>query len=244
MAQKHKVALISGANKGLGLETARQLGKQGVTVLLGARDLAKGEAAAAELGKDGVEAIAVKLDVLDAADVSAAAARVEAEFGLLDILVNNAGMLVEALGENSTLTVSEEDLRATFETNFFAVVRLTNVMLPLLRKSAAGRIVNVSSILGSLTLHAAQGPRSLGKTLAYDASKSALNAYTIHLAAALGDTKIKVNSAHPGWVKTDMGTDAALLDVEEGAKTEVMLATLAEDGPTGGYFHLGKTVPW
>ncbi len=244
MAQKHKVALISGANKGLGLETARQLGKQGVTVLLGARDIAKGEAAAAELGKDGVEAIAVKLDVLDAADVSAAAARVEAEFGLLDILVNNAGMLVEALGENSTLTVSEEDLRATFETNFFAVVRLTNVMLPLLRKSAAGRIVNVSSILGSLTLHAAQGPRSLGKTLAYDASKSALNAYTIHLAAALGDTKIKVNSAHPGWVKTDMGTDAALLDVEEGAKTEVMLATLAEDGPTGGYFHLGKTVPW
>ncbi len=244
MAQKHKVALISGANKGLGLETARQLGKQGVTVLLGARDIAKGEAAAAELGKDGVEAIAVKLDVLDAADVSAAAARVEAEFGLLDILVNNAGMLVEALGENSTLTVSEEDLRATFETNFFAVVRLTNVMLPLLRKSAAGRIVNVSSILGSLTLHAAQGPKSLGKTLAYDASKSALNAYTIHLAAALGDTKIKVNSAHPGWVKTDMGTDAALLDVEEGAKTEVMLATLAEDGPTGGYFHLGKTVPW
>ncbi len=244
MAQKHKVALISGANKGLGLETARQLGKQGVTVLLGARDIAKGEAAAAELGKDGVEAIAVKLDVLDAADVSAVAARVEAEFGLLDILVNNAGMLVEALGENSTLTVSEEDLRATFETNFFAVVRLTNVMLPLLRKSAAGRIVNVSSILGSLTLHAAQGPKSLGKTLAYDASKSALNAYTIHLAAALGDTKIKVNSAHPGWVKTDMGTDAALLDVEEGAKTEVMLATLAEDGPTGGYFHLGKTVPW
>ena len=244
MAQEKKVALISGANKGIGLETARQLGKQGVTVLLGARDLAKGEAAAAELGKDGVEAIAVKLDVVNAADVSAAAARIEAKFGVLDILVNNAGVLVESLGGDSTLTVSEEDLRATFETNFFAVVRLTNAMLPLLRKSAAGRIVNVSSILGSLTLHAAQGPRGLGKTLAYDASKSALNAYTIHLAAALHDTKIKVNSAHPGWVKTDMGTDAALLDVEEGAKTEVMLATLAEDGPTGGYFHLGKTVPW
>lgn len=244
MAQKHKVALISGANKGIGLETARQLGKQGVTVLLGARDLTKGEDAATELGKDGVEAIAVKLDVLAAADVSAAAEMIEARFGVLDILVNNAGVLVESLGENSTLTVSEEDLRATFETNFFAVVRLTNAMLPLLRKSAAGRIVNVSSILGSLTLHAAQGPKSLGKTLAYDASKSALNAYTIHLAAALGDTKIKVNSAHPGWVKTDMGTDAALLDVEEGAKTQVMLATLEEDGPTGGYFHLGKTVPW
>ncbi len=244
MAQGRKIALISGANKGIGLETARQLGKQGVTVLLGARDLAKGEAAAAKLDKDGVQAIAVKLDVLHAADVSAAAARIEAEFGVLDILVNNAGLLVESLGENSTLTVSEEDLRATFETNFFAVVRLTNAMLPLLRKSVTGRIVNVSSILGSLTLHAAEGSKSLGKTLAYDASKSALNAYTIHLADALRDTKIKVNSAHPGWVKTDMGTDAALLDVEEGAKTEVMLATLAEDGPTGGYFHLGKMVPW
>ncbi len=244
MAQDKKVALISGANKGIGLETARQLGRQGVTVLLGARDTAKGEAAAAELGKDGVEAIAVKLNVVDAAEVSAAAAMIEKRFGVLDILVNNAGVLVEPLGSNTTLTLSEEDLRATFETNFFAVVRLTNAMLPLLRKSAAGRIVNVSSILGSLTLHAAQGPKSLGKTLAYDASKSALNAYTIHLAAALGDTKIKVNSAHPGWVKTDMGTDAALLDVEEGAKTEVTLATLAEDGPTGGYFHLGKTVPW
>ena len=244
MAQDRTVALISGANKGIGLETARQLGKQGVTVLLGARNLARGEAAAAELRKDGIEAIAIKLDVIDASDVSAAAVRIGAEFGLLDILVNNAGMLLEPLGGNSTLTVSEEELRATFETNFFAVVRLTNAMLPLLRKSAAGRIVNVSSILGSLTLHAAQGPKSLGKTLAYDASKSALNAYTIHLAAALGDTKIKVNSAHPGWVKTDMGTDAALLDVEEGAKTEVMLATLAEDGPTGGYFHLAKTVPW
>ncbi len=244
MALDKQIALISGANKGIGLETARQLGKLGVTVLLGARDLAKGEAAAAELGKDGVRAIAVKLDVVDAEDVSAAAARIKAQFGVLDILVNNAGVLVESLGGNSTLTVSEEDLRATFETNFFAVVRLTNAMLPLLRKSAAGRIVNVSSILGSLTMHATQGPRGLGKTLAYDASKSALNAYTIHLAAALDGTKIKVNSAHPGWVKTDMGTDAALLDVQEGAKTEVMLATLAEDGPTGGYFHLGKTVPW
>ena len=244
MAKDKKIALISGANKGIGLETARQLGKQGVTVLLGARDLAKGEAAVAELGKDGVEATAVKLDVVEAAEVREAAAMIEARFGVLDILVNNAGVLVEPLGSNTTLTVSEDDLRATFETNFFAVVRVTNAMLPLLRKSAAGRIVNVSSILGSLTLHAAQGPKGLGKTLAYDASKSALNAYTIHLAAALQDTKIKVNSAHPGWVKTEMGTDAALLDVEEGAKTEVMLATLPEDGPTGGYFHLGKTVPW
>ena len=245
MAQHKKVALISGANKGIGLETARQLGKQGVTVLLGSRDLARGEAAVAELSQDGVEALAVKLDVEQAEEVMAAAAMIEAKFGVLDVLVNNAGRLIESLQDNSTLTISEQDLRATFETNFFAVVRLTNAMLPLLRKSAAGRIVNVSSILGSLTLHATQGPKGLGsKILAYDASKSALNAYTIHLAAALEGTKIKVNSAHPGWVKTDMGSDAAPMDVVQGAKTEVMLATLPDDGPTGGYFHLGKTLPW
>ena len=245
MAQDKKVALITGANKGIGLETARQLATQGITVVLGARDLARGEAASGELRQDGFEAFAVKLDVVDAQDVTAAATMIKERFGVLDILVNNAGVLVEPLAGNSTLTVSEQDLRATFETNFFAVVRLTNAMLPLLRMSPAGRIVNVSSILGSLTLHATQGAQGLGsKILAYDASKSALNAYTIHLADALRGTKIKVNSAHPGWVKTDMGSDAAPMDVVEGAKTEVMLAMLPEDGPTGGYFHLGKALPW
>jgi len=240
-----KVALITGANKGIGLETGRQLGKLGVTVILGARDLGRGEAAAAGLRAEGIDARAVKLDVVDAADIAAAAEYVESEFGVLDILVSNAGMSTEGLGPNSTLTVTDENLRKTFDTNFFAVVNVTNAFLPLLRKSEAGRIVNVSSILGSVTLHATPGsPIYDAKILAYDASKSALNAYTVHLAYSLKDTKIKVNSAHPGWVKTDMGTDAAPMELVDGAKTEVELATLGEDGPTGGFFHMGQALPW
>jgi NAD(P)-dependent dehydrogenase (short-subunit alcohol dehydrogenase family) len=240
-----KVALISGANKGIGLETARQLGKLGISVVLGARDLTRGEAAAEGLRAEGIDARAAKLDVVDAADIAAAVAFVEREFGALDILINNAGILTGNLGANNTLTVTDETLRETFDTNFFAVVSVTNAFLPLLRRSAAGRIVNVSSILGSLALHATPGsPIYESKLFAYDASKTALNAYTIHLAAALKDTKIKVNSAHPGWVKTDLGTDAAPMNVVDGAKTEVELATLPDDGPTGGYFHMGQALPW
>jgi NAD(P)-dependent dehydrogenase (short-subunit alcohol dehydrogenase family) len=136
-------------------------------------------------------------------------------------------------------------LRKVFETNFFAVVALTEKLLPLIRKSPAGRIVNLSSILGSLTLHAdPKSPIYNAKSFAYDASKTALNAFTVHLAYDLRDTKIKVNSAHPGWVKTDMGGPEAPMELSEGAKTSVTLATLPEDGPTGGYFHLGQTLPW
>ena len=239
-----KIALISGANKGIGLETARQLGQLGITVLLGARDLAKGLAAAQTLKQEGIDANAIQLDVLNSADIHSAVARIEREFGVLDILVNNAAILTETLGTNSTLTVSEADLRATFESNFFAVIAVTNGFLPLLRKSAAGRIVNVSSIVGSLTIQADTASPINSKTLAYDSSKTALNAYTIHLAAALKDTKIKVNAAHPGWIKTDMGTEAATFDIPYGAKTEVYLATLSEEGPTGGYFHLEDWLPW
>jgi NAD(P)-dependent dehydrogenase (short-subunit alcohol dehydrogenase family) len=245
MSAQAKVALISGANKGIGLETARQLGKQGMTVLLGARDLAKGEAAAAKLQTEGIDARAVKLDVVNAAEVKAVAKKIEKEFGVLDILVNNAGVMTETMGVNSAPTISEQDLRYTFETNLFAVVAMTQAVLPLLKKSKAGRIVNVSSILGSLTLQATPGSPTHGvKSFAYNTSKAALNSFTIHLADALKDTKIKVNSAHPGWVKTDLGTDAAPMNVVDGAKTEVTLATLPEDGPTGGYFHLGETLPW
>lgn len=239
-----KIALISGANKGIGMETARQLGQLGITVLLGARDLAKGLAAAQTLKQEGIDAHAIQFDVLKSSDIHAAVAKVEREFGVLDILVNNAAILTETLGTNSTLTVSEADLRATFESNFFAVIAVTNAFLPLLRKSAAGRIVNVSSIVGSLAIQADTASPINSKTLAYDSSKTALNAYTIHLAAALKDTRIKVNSAHPGWIKTDMGTDAATFDIPYGAKTEVYLATLPEDGPTGGYFHLEDRLPW
>lgn len=245
MSTGKKVALISGANKGIGFETARQLGKQGITVILGARDLSKGQAAAEQLKKEGIDARAVKLDVVNKTDIKAAAETVEKEFGKLDILINNAGVMMEPIGGNTTTTVSEDTLRKTFETNFFSAVAVTNAFLPLLKKSDAGRIVNVSSILGSLGLHAAEGsPIYEAKAFAYNASKAALNAYTIHLAHELRGTKIKVNSAHPGWVKTDMGTDAAPMEVVDGAKTEVQLATLGDDGPTGGYFHMGETIVW
>ena len=240
-----KVALITGANKGIGLETARQLGALGITVLLGARDIKKGEAAAAELKREGIDARALKVDVVDDGDRKAAAEAIGREFGRLDILVNNAGIATEDMSANSTLTTSEETLRKIFETNFFAVVALTSALLPLLRKSAAGRIVNLSSILGSLKLHATPGsPIYDAKMFAYDASKTALNAYTIHLAHALKETKIKVNSAHPGWVKTELGGAGAPMEIVDGAKTSVRLATLADDGPTGGYFHMGDTLPW
>jgi len=245
MSTGKKVALISGANKGIGLETARQLGKQGVTILVGARDLAKGEAAAAELKKEGVDAIPVKFDVVDSADIKAAVAKVEKDFGKLDILINNAGVMFEPIGGNNTSTVSEDLVRKTFDTNFFSAVAVTQAFLPLLKKSDAGRIVNVSSILGSLTLHATEGsPIYEAKALAYDASKAALNSFTVHLAHELKGTNVKVNSAHPGWVKTDMGTDAAPMDVVDGAKTEVELATLGANGPTGGFFHMGEAISW
>ena len=240
-----KIALITGANKGIGLETAKQLGKLGVTILVGARDLAKGEAAAEVLLGIGVDARAIKLDVVNAADRAAAAKFIEKEFGRLDILINNAGVLLDARDGNRTSTTPIAMLRETFETNFFAVVELTQLLLPLIRKSEAGRIVNLSSILASLTLHATPGSFIYdAKTFAYDASKSALNSFTIHLAHELQGTKIKVNSAHPGWVKTEMGGVGAQMEIVDGAKTSVQLATLPANGPTGGYFHMGDALPW
>ena len=244
-AKTNKVALITGANKGIGLETARQLGKLGVTILVGSRDLAKGEQAAEVLRGVGVDAQAIKLDVVNEADRAAAAKFIEKEFGRLDILINNAGVMLDARSGNETSTTPLAILRETFETNFFAVVALTQTLLPLIRKSEAGRIVNLSSILASQTLHATKGsPIYDAKTFAYDSSKTALNSFTIHLAHELRGTKIKVNSAHPGWVKTEMGGEGAQMEIVDGAKTSVQLATLGDDGPTGGYFHMGEPLPW
>src|SRR6202051_1743089 len=240
-----KVALITGGNKGIGLETARQLGKLGITVLVGARDLAKGEAAVAELKKDGVDARAVKLDVDNSADYEAVKNLIEKDYGRLDILINNAGIFLDGRKGNETSKTSQDILRKTFDTNFFAVVGVTQACLPLLKKSLGGRIVNLSSILGSNTLHATPGSFIYdAKTFAYDASKAALNSFTIHLAHELKDTKIKVNSAHPGWVKTEMGGEGAQLDVETGGKTSVELGTLQDRGADGDFLHLGKPLPW
>lgn len=244
MSDAKKVALITGANKGIGLETARQLGKLGITVLVGARDLAKGEAATEQLKKEGIDAHAVKIDVDNPNDYIALSQGIEKDFGRLDILVNNAGILIDEKGAPAASKTSAETLRKTFDTNFFAVVELTQTLLPLIRKSPAGRIINLSSILGSNALHATPGsPIYQMKQLAYDSSKAALNAFTIHLAYELKDTKIKVNSAHPGWVKTEMGGEGAMLEIEEGAKTSVDLAT-AVDVPNGAFLHMGKPLPW
>ena len=241
------VVLISGANKGLGFETARQLGKMGYKVLLGSRDAEKGKTAAEQLRSEGLDVVAVKLDVTSQADIDAVALLIDEEFGgVLDVLVNNAGQMVEKSWTNNvTSELKVEDIRSTYETNVLAPFALTKALLPALKRSKAGRIVNVSSILGSVSLQGTKGSETYTtKLFAYNSSKAALNMLTIHLAHELRGTKIKVNSAHPGWAKTDMGGSAAPLSVEDGAKTIVELATLPEDGPTGGYFHGSEIIPW
>jgi len=252
MASQHKVAFITGANKGIGLETARGLGELGIAVVLGSRDEAKGQAAAAKLRSEGIEKVeAVRFDVTRPEDHREIARHLEGRYGKLDILVNNAGVMLEDSdfgapgGFNTTLTVKPQILKQVFETNFFAVVALTQTLLPLIRKAPAGRIVNLSSILGSLTLHSDPSSGIYDKkAFAYDASKTVLNAFTVHLAQALHGSPIKVNSAHPGWVQTDMGGPSAPMQLSEGGKTSVQLATLPDDGPTGGFFHLGQPLPW
>ena len=240
-----KVALITGANRGIGFETAKQLGEIGITVLVAARSLKTAEETASQLKSLGIDAWPIQLDVTNPADRAAAARSIGEKFGKLDILINNAGVGSSTGFSLVVADVTDEEIQRVFATNFFAVVSLTRELLPLLRKSEAGRIVNLSSILGSLTLHATPGsPIYDFKSVAYDASKSALNAYTIHLAYELKDTPIKVNSAHPGWVKTEMGTDAAPMEIPEGAKTSVALALLGPEGPTGRYIHLGEELPW
>ena len=245
MAQDKKVALITGANRGIGFETAKQLGEQGVTVVAGARKLGDAEKTVATLKAIGIDAYPVKLDVTSAADRSAVAQYLEKTFGKLDILINNAGVASSHGFKPIIIETSDEELESIFKTNLFSVLALTRELLPLLKKSPAGRIVNLSSILGSNALHAdANSPIYNFKSFAYDASKSALNSFTIHLAYELKDTPIKVNSAHPGWVKTDMGTDAAPMEIPEGAKTSVALAMLGADGPSGRFIHLGEELPW
>lgn len=240
-----KTALITGANKGIGLETARQLGKMGISVFLGARDLAKGEAAAELLRGEGIAASALALDITSEAAVQSAAGALAAKTGgSLDVLVNNAGVFLD--WGTSPLEVSEDVIRRTFETNYYGTLRVTRAFLPLLRKSAAGaRIVNLSSVLGSITLAADTSSfYSAMKGMAYQTSKAALNMMTVAFANELRGEGIKVNAVHPGWVKTDMGGEGAQMEIPDGARTSVRLATLGADGPTGGYFHLDDPLPF
>ncbi len=241
-----KIALVTGANKGLGFETSHQLAQQGIQVLMGARNAGKGNAAAKKLKSAGLPAEFILIDVTNHEHIKTTATEINKRFGKLDILVNNAGMShkEESLLGNSAETISPRALREIFDTNFFGLVELTQKLLPLLKTSDAGRIVNVSSILGSLAIQGKEGGTEEFKPFAYDTSKTAVNAFTIHLAAALAGTRVKVNSAHPGWVRTDMGGHRAPVMPDEGAKTAVRLATLGSDGPTGKFFHGDEELPW
>jgi NAD(P)-dependent dehydrogenase (short-subunit alcohol dehydrogenase family) len=244
MDNNKRIALITGANKGIGFETARQLGKQGVNILLGARDEKKGKAAAEELRKEGIAAHGMVIDVNDNESIKRTASLVEREHGRLDILINNAGVLLHS-DDKSAGNQPLDVWRTTFETNLFGLIATTQAFLPLLRKSDAGRIVNLSSVLGSMTYHSTPGSPIYGYHVpAYNVSKAAVNAFTVQLAYELKDTKIKVNAAHPGWVKTDLGGEGAPMEIVDGAKTSVALATIGEDGPSGAFIHTGQTLPW
>lgn len=248
MSHHGKIVFITGANRGIGFETARQLGKEGVTLVLGVRGKSKGEETVARLKSEGLEAVALDFDVNLPAQHQAARDYLQKTFGKLDVLINNAGIMVDQADDQGRMLTSQttgEVLRKTFDANFFNLIALTQTLLPLVEKSSAGRIVNLSSILGSLSLHSdPKAPLGDMKAFAYNSSKTALNAFTVHLAHELRETKIKVNSAHPGWVKTDMGGEGAQLEIEDGAKTSVRLALLPDNGPTGGFFFESNSLPW
>ncbi len=244
MTTSQKIALVTGATRGIGLETVRQLAQAGVHTLLAGRNRERAVEAALKLQAEGLPVEAIALDVTDAKSIAAAVAEVRERHGHLDILVNNAGIIVDEFGR----APSEQTLetwRTTFDTNLFALVAVPQAFLPLLKAAPAGRIVNVSSILGSITLHKdPSSPIYDFKVPAYNVSKSAVNAWTVQLAYELRDTPLKVNTIHPGYVKTDMNQGQGEIDVPEGAKSSVELALIGPDGPNGSFSHLGQELPW
>jgi NAD(P)-dependent dehydrogenase (short-subunit alcohol dehydrogenase family) len=226
-------ALITGANKGIGLETARLLGARGMTVLAGARDAARGRQAEQELRAGGADARFVQLDVTDEASAGQAAKWIESEFGVLDILINNAG-IARGDGDGRPSQTTLATLREVYETNVFGVVAVTNAMLPLLLRAAAGRIVNVSSEVGSIaSMTDPDGPMAGMASIPYPSSKTALNMVTAMYAKELRDTPIKVNAANPGYCATDLNGHNGFRTPEQGAQVCVHLATLPADGPSG-----------
>jgi NAD(P)-dependent dehydrogenase (short-subunit alcohol dehydrogenase family) len=236
MAGEEPVALVSGSDRGIGREVARELATVGHRVIVTARDPERARRAAEELARGG-QALAQpeQLDVADPESVERLRARIEADPGRLDVLVNNAGVM----GEVATTAASAplDDAHATMEVNLFGVWLLTQAMLPLLRRSAHPRIVNVSSGAGQLSDMDGGYP-------GYRVSKTALNALTRILANELSGERVLVNAMCPGWVRTDMGGSAAPRSVEEGADTALWLATLPDDGPSGGFFRDRKPIPW
>ena len=244
-----KIAVITGANRGLGFATARRLSQSGVKVIVGARSRANGEDAADRLRREGLDCEPLHIDVDSPASVREAAALVEQEHGRIDILVNNAGILPEATASDVGRPLDLRLVRETFETNVFGTISVTNGFLPLLRRSASGRIVNVSSTMGSLTDQTDPSSPYYGLLVpAYQMSKAALNGFTIALSKALTDTSIKVNSVCPGWVQTDLGGPenraAAPTTADEAAQIVVDMASIPEDGPTGQFVDRQGTVAW
>jgi len=238
-----KLALVTGANKGIGFEIARQIGQTGATVLLGARNPAAGEGAAALLAGEGLAVRFLALDVADPASVAAAAATIARDYDHLDILVNNAGINDPADGP--VATVSLPAVERVLRTNFLGALAVTQAMLPLLLKAPAGRIVNLSSGLGSLARMAAPAaPSAFTELTGYSASKAALNMLTVQLAYQLRDTAIKVNAAAPGFTATDMNGHRGHQTIPEGAAEAIRLALLPDDGPTGTFSGSHGAVPW
>lgn len=247
-----RIALITGANQGVGLQVAKELAANGVTVLVGSRDITRGEAAAKEIGPG---AIALQLDVTDAASIAAAAERVRTEFGRLDLLVNNAAISNTnkgdlSLQEYAKLSLASnaplDEVRAVWETNVFGVLAVYQAMLPLLRESSDARIVNVSSAVGSLTMNAdpAFPYRSIYGPV-YPASKAALNAITLAMMIELEESGIKVNLVSPAFTKTKLNGYAGTESVEDGSREVVRVALLGPDGPTGTFtLWENTTIPW
>ncbi len=237
-----KVALVTGANKGIGYEIAAGLGALGWSVGVGARDDTRREAAVASLRERGVDAFGVPLDVTDDASVAAAAELLTAQKGRLDVLVNNAGITGSA--DQMPTTVDLDTVRRAVDVNVYGVIRMTNAFLPLLRDAASPRIVNMSSGVGSLTLQSANDGTTGPISVAYSPSKSFLNAVTVQYAKELADTNILINLGCPGFVATDLNGFRGTRTPQQGAAIALHLATLPDDGPTGGYFNDDGTIPW
>lgn len=234
MEQEARIALVTGANRGIGLEVCRQLAQQGYTVMLGARDHDKGAQAAAPLIERGLPVVPCALDVTDPASIEALATELEQRYGKLDVLVNNAAILYDTW--QRALSADLAVVHDALETNTFGPWRMCQAFVPLLRRSRHGRIVNVSSEAGSLSSMGAGTP-------AYSLSKTALNALTRMLAAELRSSGILVNAVCPGWVATDMGGSGGR-PVAQGAASVVWAVTLPDDGPSGGFFRDGRALPW
>jgi NAD(P)-dependent dehydrogenase (short-subunit alcohol dehydrogenase family) len=234
-AKQARVAVVTGGNRGIGLEVCRELGRHGLRVVLASRDLGRGESAAAELASAGIDVRPRELDITDQASVDDLSAWLESELGGADVLVNNAAILLEEDGD--VLRIPDHIFRESLETNVLGALRLCQAIVPGMRRRRYGRVVNVSSGAGQLSGMAGYAP-------AYSLSKAALNALTRLVAHAGAGRNVLVNAVDPGWVRTDMGGSSAPRSLAQGADTIVWCATLPDGGPTGGFFHDRRAIPW